>query len=152
MKSEPLRVIVGLIKVMIDLSNSCLHFQGWVFVKRSHFQEGMCARFRFFSSGTRLPYGRRTIYLEYSSFRLETTRRNLTLFPDYLNDIIWDEIYEDGLYTLCQDTWSRDITGDCWGKNHDKGKVIVSSMSWMILAIDDEGKVPLVLALDCGWL
>ena len=49
-------------------------------------------------------------------------------------------------------TRSRDITGNCWVKNHDKGKVIVSSMGWMISAIDYEGKVPLVLALNCGWL
>ena len=140
-KSEPLRVIVGLIKVMTDLSNSCLHFQG------SYFQEGMCARFRFWSSGTRLPYGPWTIYLEYSSLWDPKMQLDLVLWLS-----IMISFGMRSMRTHCGITWSREVTGDCWGKNHDKGKVIVSSMSWMILAIDDEGKVPLVLAVDCGWL
>ena len=143
-KSEPLRVIVGLIKVMTDLSNSCLHFQG------SYFQEGMCVRFRFWSSGTRLPYGRRIIYLEYSSLWDPKLRLDLVLWLSIMISFGMRSMRTG--FTPCGISWSRDITGDCWGKNNDMRKVIVSSLSWMILAIDDEGKVPLVLALNYGWL
>ena len=44
------------------------------------------------------------------------------------------------------------LLGTVGAKIMTRDKVIVSSMGWMISAIDDEGKVPLVLALNCDWL